>query len=348
MENGKNVPNRPQQSIPPNQRTMNNTQRPQGTPNQQGGQKVQQFPNQQQQQYPNQQQQYPNQQQNPNQQQQYQQQQGQGYTKPKSTKKGWILGTMIGMIVTGGVFAGLVYGKVFTIDERGLYNNTVELQATIDQMAIDYDQLRNDKANMTITESSKSTSLQYVEGTDSMQLVTVDNKLIFPTKLNLKYTKLDASLSKLQVGSFYQMIPTSSWNLKNQGNTVLLNHSSGIQGSIQSLSVDADQYNETDNFLGKHSLEQHKENIIKFFTDFPKAELEFRKIYFGTIEVGYLAKAQLDIDGKPSELLVFSMTQGYNGLQGIFKYDQGVLTGYESVEVLLETVRQGEDSLVVE
>ena len=209
----------------------------------------------------------------------------------KSKKK--IIITVCGIVLTLAIGVPLT---VMYIGNRLVERDAlvVSLRNNIESLEEEISELEDAVADTTVQEVIKESSLQTVEGSLVPEFVSIDDKVIFPNKLELPDSNDDINNSNIMVGSKFKFIPSNNWIIKMQGATLYMSHPSKINGVLRSVSI-AEAIKDED---------EMKQLIQDFFVGFPSTTISYRKVFLGDKVAGMQGVANIEVDGKASVVTV--------------------------------------------
>lgn len=214
-----------------------------------------------------------------------------------------------------------------------------ELEATVTAQNEQIAQLQAQVASGSVTEQSIASSLQTVEGKKVPEFKFVDDTIVFPNKLQLPNSQVDAVVTQVKLGSKYSVSPSNNWLVRCDGSQVSLTHPSKIWGKISAVTLTEPV----------KKIEDMQSILKQFFVGFPTTNITYKQIFMDGTLTGLCADAPIVVEDQNYHVVVGFNTKSSTGIEFLFTYaDDGSGVQGELVYSLLRSCEAGQTKLAFE
>lgn len=215
----------------------------------------------------------------------------------------------------------------------------VSLKAQIEGLNEEIEELESAVADTTVQEVIRETSLQTIEGSLVPEFKLLDDKIVFPNKLELPDSDDDINNSNIMLGSKFKFVPSNNWIIKMQGATLNLSHPSDISGVMRSVAIKEPLTDE----------DIMKELIQNFFIGFPATTIQYRKVFIGDRVGGMQGSATITVDGKENCVIVGFVQRSENAILYLFDYiDNKSSVQTELIDLFINSGSSGDSKVILE
>lgn len=168
------------------------------------------------------------------------------------------------------------------------------------------------------------------DGTGRLTFNTIDGKIVFNPAFEYPGSTQAANTSCVNITSGLSISPTNNWYMVQNGTTLELSHTQGINGVIKAGSI-----SET---LDYETLQS--EVMSKFFSSFPPEKITYSKLFLDEQCWGVEAKLPTTVDSEPSYIRCGMLGLGEDCFTYMFYYSgEQDPTKDETILSLLQTVK---------